>query len=73
MTLILSPNLDDPDGFYHDLIAAHDGLTKLQSERLTARLVLILANQVGLRALLQEALALAKENAVARELLSPRI
>lgn len=63
MTLILSPNLDDPDGFYQDLIAAHDGLTKEKSERLTARLVLILANQVGLRRLLQEALAVAGEDA----------
>lgn len=61
MTLILSPNLDDADGFYQDLITAHDGLTKAESDRLTARLILILANQVGKRALLREALAVAAE------------
>lgn len=64
MTLILSPNLDDPDGFYQDLISAHDGLTNAQSEKLTARFVLILANQVGLRSVLQEALAVAGKDQV---------
>ena len=61
MTLILSPNLDDADGFYQDLITAHDGLTKAESDRLSARLILILANQVGKRALLREALTVAAE------------
>ncbi len=61
MALILSPNLDDADGFYEDLITAHNDLTKAESDRLSARLILILANQVGKRALLREALAVAAE------------
>lgn len=40
-------NLKDADGFYERLLDAHDGLTPEQSQLLNARLVLILANQVG--------------------------
>lgn len=47
------------DDFYEKLIAAHHGLTEVESARLNARLVLILANAVGdypaLEAILQEA------------------
>jgi Protein of unknown function (DUF2783) len=59
MTLITTPNIADPDGFYAALLAAHKGLTPAQSHALNARLVLILANHVGDRAVLDEALALA--------------
>lgn len=45
--LTLTPNLDRPDDFYADLIAAHDGLTEGQSAAFNARLILILANQIG--------------------------
>jgi hypothetical protein len=45
--LILTPNLDRPDDFYAALIAAHDGLSDDESAALNARLILILANQVG--------------------------
>jgi hypothetical protein len=41
------PNIPDPDGFYAALVAAHEGLTAAQSAELNARLVLLLANQVG--------------------------
>jgi hypothetical protein len=58
MTLITTPNIADPDGFYAALLAAHKGLTPAQSHALNARLVLILANHVGDRAVLDEALAL---------------
>lgn len=47
MPLTLDPNLEDPDGTYAALMAAHEGLTREQSEALNARLVLILMNQVG--------------------------
>jgi hypothetical protein len=62
MTLILTPNMSDADGFYQDLITAHDGLSKAQSDRLTARLVLILANQIGARDVLKQALCVAAED-----------
>jgi hypothetical protein len=41
------PNIADPDGFYAALVAAHEGLTEAQSAELNARLVFVLANQVG--------------------------
>jgi hypothetical protein len=60
MPLTLEPNLEDPDGFFADLIAAHDGLSDAESAALNARLILVLANQIGdrdtLRAALQAAL-----------------
>ena len=45
--LILTPNIDAPDEFYAALLAAHDGLDDAASAALNARLILILANQVG--------------------------
>ena len=55
-----TPNIPDPDGFYAELLAAHEGLDEPASHALNARLVLILANHVGDRQALSEALALAK-------------
>ncbi len=40
-------NFEDADAFYESLLDAHLGLNREQSEALNARLVLILANQVG--------------------------
>ncbi|MGZ5847591.1 MAG: DUF2783 domain-containing protein [Ramlibacter sp.] len=42
-----SLNLQDADGFYEQLLDAHAGLSREQSELLNARLILLLANQVG--------------------------
>ena len=58
--LILTPNIEQVDDFYADLLAAHDGLDKAQSDALNARLVLLLANHVGDRQVLTEALAAAR-------------
>jgi hypothetical protein len=41
------PNIPDPDGFYAALVAAHEGLSDAQSAALNARLVFLLANQIG--------------------------
>ncbi|RBW53883.1 DUF2783 domain-containing protein [Ruegeria sp. A3M17] len=54
--LILSPNLENADGFYADLVAAHDGLVKADSDALNARLVLVLANHIGNASVLSSAL-----------------
>ena len=62
MTLITTPNLPDPDAAYAALLAAHKGLTEAQSHALNARLILILMNHVGDRAVIDEALALAKSS-----------
>ncbi|MFY8103308.1 MAG: DUF2783 domain-containing protein [Ramlibacter sp.] len=40
-------NFQDADTFYEQLLDAHAGLTPAQSELLNARLILVLANQVG--------------------------
>lgn len=56
MNLNLHPNITDPDGFYDELLAAHDGLSKEDSDALNARLVLILANHIGDRTILRAAL-----------------
>jgi hypothetical protein len=60
MTLNLTPNIADPDGFYDELLRAHEGLSKDESDDLNARLILILANHIGDRATLREALNAAK-------------
>lgn len=58
--LIQTPNIPDHDGFYAELLGAHKGLSAAESQALNARLVLILANHVGDRAALSEALELAR-------------
>ena len=40
-------NFTDHDAFYERLITAHQGLNESQSAALNARLLLLLANQVG--------------------------
>jgi hypothetical protein len=60
MALNKQPNIDRPDDFYHALIEAHAGLTEEQSAALNARLILLLANQVGDLETLKEAIAAAK-------------
>ena len=40
-------NFEDADLFYERLLDAHQGLSREQSEALNARLVLILANELG--------------------------
>lgn len=41
------PAIEDPDAFHARWVAAHEGLTEQESFELNARLVLLLANQVG--------------------------
>ena len=61
--LVLAPNIEDPDGFYDELLAAHEGLDKAASDALNARLILVLCNHVGDRKVLSEALAVARRTA----------
>ncbi|WP_306259001.1 DUF2783 domain-containing protein [Pararhizobium sp. IMCC21322] len=53
----LSPNSDD---FYAALMEAHEGLTFADSQALNARLVLLLANEIGDLKLLKQLLDTAK-------------
>ncbi len=59
--LTLDPNIPDPDGFYDELLKVHDGMSELESMALNARLILILANQIGNRDQLRAALKVASE------------
>ena len=59
--LNLEPNLARPDEFYEALIAIHRDLTPGQSAMVNAKLILLLANHVGVDHALSEALKAAAE------------
>ncbi|MEJ8473218.1 DUF2783 domain-containing protein [Roseibium algae] len=54
--------LDRPDDFYAELLAAHEGLSKEESDAFNARLILVLANEIGDHKRLVEALAIVRLN-----------
>lgn len=60
MPLNLDPNITDPDGFYDELLNAHEGLSKEESDAFNARLILVLCNQIGDRDVLRATLEAAK-------------
>lgn len=53
-------NIADADAFYEAWIAAHEGLSDAESADLDARLVLVLANQVGELQVLLDCIAAAR-------------
>lgn len=61
MTLNTEPNIEAPDDFYQELIELHRGLTEEQSRQVNARLILLLANHIGDREVLAEAMQAAAE------------
>lgn len=56
-----TPHFQDADLFYEQLLDAHTGLSREQSELLNARLILILANQIGSREVLAACIEAAKD------------
>ena len=60
MTLLHEPNIPDPDGFYEELIACVRDLDDARAERFQAKLLLVLANHVGDREVLREAMRTAR-------------
>ena len=58
-----SLNFQDADAFYETLLDAHQGLSHEESELLNARLILLMANQLGDSALLQACITAAREPA----------
>lgn len=56
-----SPNVADVDGVYQKLIDAHQGLTDDDSMSLNARLILVLINHIGDKAIVDEALEIARK------------
>lgn len=59
----LELNFQDADAFYERLLDAHQGLSPAQSALLNARLILVMANQLGNTALLQSCLDAARQTA----------
>ncbi|WP_340268655.1 DUF2783 domain-containing protein [Sphingobium mellinum] len=53
-------HIETTDDFYAALIALHDGLDAQESAMLNAKLILILANHIGDKAVLAEALRQAR-------------
>jgi len=54
------PRLADPDGLYEKLLDAQRGLADEQTRLFTARLVLLLANQVGDERLIEQCIDAAR-------------
>jgi hypothetical protein len=59
-TLITTPNISGPDDFYAELLALHANHSTEESQAINARLILILANHIGDRTVLRQALEAAK-------------
>lgn len=57
--LELDPNFTAPDAFYAALTEMHRERSEAESERINARLILLLANHVGDQQVLEEALSVA--------------
>ncbi len=58
--LDMSPRLDDPDGLFAALVAAHQDLDEAASRQLDATIVLLLANHIGETSVVTEAIAKAR-------------
>jgi hypothetical protein len=50
------PQIEDPDDFYARLIALHEGLSSGESNDLNCKLILLMANHIGDREVLDEVL-----------------
>lgn len=55
------PNFANPDDFYAALTDTHRDLSQRDSERLNARLVLLLSNHIGDMQVIKEALEIAAD------------
>ncbi|QHE87649.1 DUF2783 domain-containing protein [Hydrogenophaga sp. BPS33] len=53
-------NFQDADTFYEQLLDAHAGLSREDAELLNARLILLLANQIGDAQVLKDCIAAAQ-------------
>ena len=58
--LSTDPNIHAPDDFYEALIDMHQDLTEEQSQLVNARLIFLLANQIGDMDVLRAAIAAAR-------------
>ncbi|MEA3539514.1 DUF2783 domain-containing protein [Sphingosinicella sp.] len=63
MSLETKPNVARPDDIYEALIAAQAGMSEAESLRFSARLILLLINQIGNDALVKDAIRAARAQA----------
>ena len=61
---IKEQNFESPDEFYEVLVNAHDGLSDDESRRLNAKIILLLANAIGNKDLLEEIILTARKSFV---------
>lgn len=61
MNLTTTPRIEDPDGFYEELVNAQRDMPDAQAQQMLAKLVLLLANHIGDRQVLSQALARAAQ------------
>ena len=61
---IKKQNYESPDDFYEVLVNAHDGLSDDESRRLNAKIILLLANAIGNKDLLEEIILTARKSFV---------
>ncbi len=60
MSLKLTPNIESPDDFYEVLTDAQRDMTDEEANDMNARLIFVLANQIGNFEDLKQAVAIAK-------------
>ena len=61
---IKEQNFESPDDFYAVLVNAHDGLSDDESRRLNDKIILLLANAIGNKDLLEEIILTARKSFV---------
>lgn len=59
MALNTKPNIAGPDDFYQELIDLHRDLNDDQSIAVNAKMILLLSNHIGDRAILKQAMEIA--------------
>ncbi|MGH8597240.1 MAG: DUF2783 domain-containing protein, partial [Gammaproteobacteria bacterium] len=63
----ITPNITHPDEFFAELVRLHDGLSERQSLKLNAKIILLLANQIGDPVVLNAVLSAAAETLLKSE------
>ena len=63
--LITVPQLSGVDDVYEQLVRLHEGLSEADSLKVWAKLVLTLANHIGDRAVIEQAIAVARPDRAA--------
>ncbi len=61
--LITTPNLEGADETYEKLVQLHEGLSESESLKVWAKLVLTLANHIGDKDVIEQAINLARPKA----------